>query len=172
MALTVYAGQNILADDLNNLIPIAATKAATTSRTSLTTVAADPDLFLPLAANATYDLELLMLITSATNAAGDFLWDLAWTGSALVDIGFHALHNTIASGSQADLEGAGVSNDSSSPTAAFVAGASTSTTAAFALGTIATTTAVVLTLEWAQFSSNVSATSLLAGSRFVARRRT
>lgn len=173
---TVYAGQIILADHNNDAltyaIPLTATKPLTTSRNTVTATAADPDLSLTIPAGGTWDFELPLLLSSAANAAGDFLCELGWTGTASVpNVGIHGLHNTLASGSQADLEGAGVSNDSTSPTAAFVVGTSTSTSMALIKGHILTSTVVVLTLNWAQFSSNANNTNLLQGSTFTARRR-
>lgn len=132
---------------------------------------ADPHLTLTFAAGTTYDFELDLLISSDANAAGDFLCELGWTGTATVSAGIAGLINTIASGSAADLEAAAAVPDSTTPTASFVVGASTSVSKALIRGHVVATTSTVVTLNWCQFSSNASATNLLVGSTFIARRR-
>ena len=171
MTITVLAGDFILADHLNALVPLVAQKSGSTPCTSDTSMNADPHLTLTFAAGTTYDFELDLLITSDSNAAGDFLCELGWTGTATVSAGVAGLINTLASGAAADLEATGAVPDSTTPTASFVVGASTSVTKAVIRGHIVATTASTVTLNWCQFSSNASATNLLIGSTFIARRR-
>jgi hypothetical protein len=173
---TFAAGQTLTAAMLTELqsyaIPLSAMKSSTTSRNTTTSVTADPHLSLTIPAGQSYDFQLNLLITSDANAAGDFLGQLSWTGTATLNaFGASGLVNTLASGSTADLEAPAGSNDSTSPGAPFAFGASTTTTLTVLTGRITTTTAALLTLDWAQFSSNASNTNLLIGSTFVARRR-
>jgi hypothetical protein len=161
----------MLTDLQSYAVPLWAKKTATTPRNTLTALTADPHLTLTIPAGRAYDFNLDLIITSDTNAAGDWLAQLSWTGTATVDnVGVSGLINTLASGSAADLEAAAGSNDSTSPTVAFVLGASTSLSRGGIRGRVTTTTLTVVTLDWAQFASNASNTNLLIGSTFVARR--
>lgn len=173
--MTFLAGQTLTAAALVELetfaIPLTAVKSGTTSRNTTTSFTADPHLTLTFPAGRTYDFDLDLGISSDANAAGDWLAQLSWTGTATVNrIGVSGLINTLASGSAADLEAAAGSNDSTSPTVPFVLGASTSPSRGGISGRITTTTLTVATLDWCQFASNGNNTNLLIGSTFVARR--
>jgi hypothetical protein len=171
MALTVAAGDIILADHLNALVPLSAVKAGTTSRNTTVTMTADPDLAITFPASTTWDFELLLFLVSAANAAGDFKCELSWTGTATVSAADVALSDALPSGVFADLAALGVPLDTTTPAGTWGFGTSTSTTNAQLFGHITTTTSSVLTLNWAQLASNGNNTSVLAGSKFVARRR-
>lgn len=150
----------------------AAFKSASEGRANAPAVADDADLTLGIASGLTCEWELILLVTSNANAAGDFLFQLGWSGSAVVNGGVLGLHNTLASGSAADLEAAGRSDQTATPIGAFVTGASTSTTMTVMKGTLVTASFCQFTLAWGQFSSNGNATNLLKGSSFTIRRLT
>lgn len=153
-----------------NPYSIGVRKLTSTSRANTGVTTADPHLVLTLPASSFHEIELILLDSSAANAAGDLLFDLSWTGTVIeVDVGIHGPHNTIASGSQSDLESAGRSSVTSSPAGAFVVGASTSVNMTLVKGIVQTDTAITMHLNWGQFSSNPNATTLLKGSSFVAR---
>lgn len=153
------------------LRPIVAMKSTSTPISNDATVNADPHLSISLPGGFTYDIDSKLYVTSDANAAGDFLCQFSWTGTAAVTAAIDGLHNNLASGSLADMEGAAFFDDSSSPSAPFVIGASTSPTGGRIYGHVVASTTTVLTLEWAQFASNASATNLLKGSTLMARRR-
>jgi len=178
--MTTYAsGQTLTAAMLTALAtfaePLQIIKAATgATRTSTTASTADSELTLTFPANRTYEYELELLLLSAANAAGDFRGRIAWTNSATVHLVVAGLADTLALGAMADYQGtaanAGVA-DTTTPTGEMVLGCSTTATAGYMRGRIITgASPVVATLEWAQFVSNASATSVLAGSSWTARR--
>lgn len=171
----VSAGQIMTATKFNELasyaVPITAEKTSGTARIN-NTISADPELVVVLPANRTYDIDLLMRISSAANAAGDFQYRWAWTGTADVTVYNMGVHNAIASGSQSDLESISYAVDSSTPSSATPLGASTTTTSSLAKARVVTGgSSVTLTLEWAQSSTNANATTLDTGSTLTARRR-
>lgn len=150
---------------------VSATKASDTARFSTTTCTADPELSIVLLANRTYEFDARLLVSSEINAAGHFRLRLSWTNTATVTWRCAGLINTLASGVSADWNGQGVANDSTSPTSETSFGASTASTAPRVYGEIVTGGSnVTLTVDWAQFSSNVNDTTLLIGSRLSARR--
>lgn len=171
----VSAGQIATATKFNELatygVPIEASKASGTARTSTATPAADPDLVIVLPANRTYDVEYWWIVSSAANAAGDFQAQWAWTNTATLTVVGLGPHNSLASGTQSDLESIARLADSATTTTATPYGAST--TPADIYGSVRVVTgasAVTLTVEWAQQASNANATTLNAGSYIKARR--
>lgn len=152
----------------NRLIPISVRKFLTTSRASTTTHAADPELVLPLIANTKYLITSGLIITGG-DAAGDFSYSWAWTGTMSVIRTGVGPADTIASGAVGDGNFAYGLLDSSTPTgaisyAASVAGLNTQPNAWVEVGA----TAGDLTLWWAQASSNATATVLNVGSWIMA----
>lgn len=180
MALNqVLAGNIIYADDVQDELdevdsyarPITATKAVDTGPRVNNTKSADPELAITLPANRTYVVQGWFLVSSASNAAGDFACGWQWTNTATVTATGLGLHNSLASGSQADVEGIGYGPDATTPSQSQPYGASTTPTGIFVSARVVTgTSAVVLTVEWAQANTNASGTTLLTGSHIVARR--
>lgn len=163
MALTVLAGQIILADDHNALIPKTAAKASATSRASTTVLTADPHLVLSLPVG-TFDLRGNLLIASAADAAGDFSHRWSWTGTMTVTMGGIGPTNLLASGATSDADFVRQLPDSASPSAVSSYGASNFGVNAAIDVRVVVTVAGNLTLEWAQLASNANATTLEAGS--------
>lgn len=164
MALGVAAGDIILADHHNALVPITAVKASSTARTSTTTETADPELVLSMRVG-TFDIAGVLLVSSAANAAGDFEYGYSWTGGGMtVTMGHAGPHNSLASGSQVDGEFTYLAADSSTPTSTMPYGASIAGVAIPIAARVVVTVAGTLSLIWAQQSSNANATTLLAGS--------
>lgn len=162
------AGQRLRASDL---AAPTARKTSATDRTSTTVQVADTHLFLALPANTVWDFTALLLVTSAANAAGDISFQFTFPALAAVDVGHLALHDSIASGSSASVEGAGVSSATVSPTTLMAAGCSTAMTSIFVWGRITlAATAGNLALTWAQLASSVNLTRLNVGSNLTARR--
>lgn len=184
MALVIFAGGTKgKAADLNANFaeidsfarPLLVIKAATgATRISNTTSSADSELTMTFPASRTYEFDLDLLLLSAANAAGDFRGRLAWTNSASVRLYQAALDVTLASAGAADFIAVAANSgslDATTPTDELAIGCSTTATRAQMSGYIVTGASdVVATLEWAQFASNANATSVLAGSRWTARR--
>jgi hypothetical protein len=170
MALAVAAGDFILADQLNALVPLRVVKPTGTARNTTTTLTADPHLSLTFPAGTTHDFDMLLLLQSAANGAGDFKCDVAWTGTATVTVGDFALTDALTGGVAADLAALAVPLDAATPAGTWGFGASTTPTNALLTGHIVTTTLSTVTLHWAQLSSSPNATTLLGGSKFIARR--
>jgi len=177
MAFTTIpaAGAKLPASVLSALItelrPVSAFKTVDTSRASTVARVADPDLSVTLPADSDWDFELVLLISSAANAAGDFSGEFAYpTGAAISHLTL-GLVDTLASGISADLSADGNTRDATSPSNAFDLGCSTAVVCALVSGRIEVgSTAGALTLNWAQLASNANATVVQDGSRLVARR--
>jgi hypothetical protein len=168
------AGAKLRASVLSALIlegrPIRAQKAGDTSRSGTSSRTADPDLVLALSANTTYEYSGLFLVSSAANAAGDFSYELQYPSDAVITAGGSGLHNSLASGSTADVEAIAYSLDATSPTSQLPYGASTNVTGIIVRGEITLVTAGNLTVAWAQVASNGNATVLKGGSFLIARK--
>jgi hypothetical protein len=80
---TVYAGMRATADLLSSMLPLHAAKASSTSRASTTTISADPDLQLPVEANAQYLIHFYFRISGVAAADMDiqFTTPAGCTGS-------------------------------------------------------------------------------------------
>lgn len=166
----VAAGDPIYAADINDWRPIPAAKTIALSRNTTIAPAADADFNLSLQANATYVVTYDLYI-SASNLAGDFRFNLSWTGSASVSMSALSVVGGIASGGSADVIASPDTRlDVTSPTLDFVSGATTAGVYLKATARVITTTAVTLTLNWAQRVSNAANTTLLEGSFCVAQR--
>jgi hypothetical protein len=74
----LYAGQRATADLLTSMLPLHAAKASSTGRASTTTISADPDLQLPVEANAQYFIHFYFRVSG--NAAADM--DIQFTTPA------------------------------------------------------------------------------------------
>lgn len=178
MAFTTLpsAGSKLRASVLTSLVtelrPIIAVKTADTSRASTIVRTADPDLVVALPGNSIYDFELMLILTSAADAAGDFSGEVQWTApTAVVMLGSLGLTEVLATGRTADLVAWGRPRDSASPSANFDHGVSTSGTHLLVSGRIEIgATGGNLLLAWAQLASNINATVLQDGSYLTAYR--
>jgi hypothetical protein len=154
-------GQILASADVNSwFVPLAAPKLSDTSRPSTTTLANDPALALPLAANATYWF-MTEVIYEAPNPAGDlkFQWTVpagaVLNGQFLFRIfgGGDDLHSPITAGALQTTNGSGAGVN-------LVLGA---------FGTIImSSTAGNLNFQWAQNTSNATPTIVHTGSGLMA----
>ena len=153
---------------INELRPVEGRKTSNETRTSTAVEASDAQVRVALPANTEWELALLLLVNSAANAAGDFSFHLEAPAGASLQIGAHGLDPALPSGTIASLTARA---STTTPTASFAIGTSTTATSilAFARVTMGATAGDVI-LFWAQQTSNVNATSLLSGSRIIARR--
>jgi hypothetical protein len=155
-------GELIRAEDVNNwFVPLAACKASDTTRTRTTTLTADPDLTLTVAANATYAVTAALLFTGP-KGAGFFQWDFSVPTGATFE--YVAVYNTTALAVSVQALGAGGDRwantaGTSSPQPLYVSGT-----------LVVSSTPGSFAVEWAQHTSNRTATSLKAYSNLVAQR--
>jgi hypothetical protein len=175
----ILAGNLIIAADVQDELDeleswakaIVATKSATTGPRVNNTKSNDPHLAITLIANRTYEIFGSMLITGGNNA-GDFAYGWNWTNTATVTVNGVGAHNSLLSGTQApDLEIIAYPADAATPTASTPYAASTGNSGAYISALVVVGNAdILLTLEWAEATTNATGTSLLAGSRIAARR--
>jgi hypothetical protein len=159
------------ADILTYVVPVSAAKPSGTARTSTTTVTADPHLTIALPANTTWDIQLMLLLTSAANAAGDFAGEMHYPVDATLSMLPLGLNNALATGTSADLEMFGADSlDPGLTGASMIMGCSTTMAGVLVAGRITIVTAGSLVLFWAQNTSNASSTTVNGGSTIVARR--
>lgn len=162
-------GMRITSARLNRTLPISVSKSIATSRNTTTTVADDPDLLLDLLVSTVYDIKGFLLVTTAANAAGDFKYGWAWTGTMTVTMPGVGPDESLASGTSVTGNWARNASDTSTPSTTLGYGSSTTGV------TIPVNTRVVvgategrLSLQWAQLSSNANNTTLEVGSQLTA----
>lgn len=170
----VLAGQSLTADLLEAMVPWQAWKTGNTPRASTVTLAADPDLSVPVAANATYEVTGILGYTAggpvASGGAGGINFTLAapagssggWSadgwglGTTLVAgvFPFTAFATTTPPANSHSLNGSGGTQLSSKLEGTLITGSTPGS----------------LVLWWCQAGADGTATVLLAGSRLKARR--
>lgn len=150
-------GQRLTAEFVTSMLPQTARKPADTSRASTTTRTADPDLTLPVEANATYALEGCLFYSGLT-VQMSILW--SFPAGAAGRVGY-AARSTVSTGNVDDVM----------QTADLNANFNTNTTAGAFLtpmifsGTFTTAgTAGTLALTWAQVASSATALNMLLNS--------
>jgi hypothetical protein len=155
---TYLAGQRITPSLLQAAVPLEAMKTADTDRASTTTVTADPELILALAASAEYQIEG-MILTSNANQAGDLMCTLAGPAGAVGTwsvMGPDTLASSDANTIRQRSFGLGTAAGYGHPSANQVA---------YPLhGRIITTGAGNASFNWAQVASNATPTRVAAGS--------
>lgn len=160
----IVAGQEITAELLRAMLPQTVWKTASTDRAATTTFADDEDLTMQLEASATYIVEFHLLY--AALSAADF--KTAWT----VPSGAGGNRSAMGPGStaaDADADNitmrSGVHNYTTSVTYSGVRNSATNLAIAVETATLTTSSAGTLALQWAQATSNATATRLATGSR-------
>lgn len=156
------SGQRLTADALNALLPVSAVKAADTSRASNATPSADPELTITVTAGRTYMIEADLAATGST--AGDIQYQWSF-GVGITATSSHVLGPAVA---MTNRDSTDVRTRQVAPTTAGglgVEAASSTTRIRFSVTASATG---VISLLWAQSTSNATATVLLAGSYIVA----
>lgn len=156
-------GEVLTAADLNAwAVPLAVRKASATSRVSTATPSADPDLFLTVAANAVYKVELGLAYDA--DAGGDLKFQFSVPSGTMT-----LVHGSWLSGTAALFTDDQVVSEVIVP----VTGGVGAGTAAGVLGNYILavgSTAGTLALQWAQGTSSATATILHANSYLIARR--
>ena len=140
-----------------------ATKTANTSRTSTTTSADDPDITVTVAANSTYEIQLLLQYEGAT--AGDLKYQLNCPAGATLYACEHSLQNAATDGTFDEINPRNVNADANSGALGAGVGAVVLVT-----GQLVITTGGVVKLQWAQATSSATATIMKAGTFLLLRR--
>lgn len=154
-------GSRLTADFLTSMLPISARKASSTSRTTTTVVAVDPELSVAVEANAVYSAKLGIWFTALTGAStGGISITLVGPTGAVGDFVVSGKDTTTSVGN----------NNDQTFYAALAAN--------FSLGSIATNpngtsfdgtfttsgTSGTFSFQWAQRTSSATATVVLSGS--------
>lgn len=157
------AGQDITADQLNEMIPKVIRKTTDTARTSTTTTTADPELSLTLAANAVYvwdgwvkysadpAVDMTVDFTVPSGALGEWAAHGAGSGTAGVTTAGYLIRTESNDVAQA-RNYYGLNAGDSQPLTVFL------------YGTIRTSSGGTFSLDWAQGSSGASATTVYTDS--------
>lgn len=155
-------GQVLTASDVNTyFVPKVAIKTVNESVTSSTTLQNDDELFLSLAANATYLIIAYIRFDGSTT--GDFKWQ--WTMPASGTARFGDLHQRVP---ETDST-AGVTDLLQTDIGAIGCNGAGATLPLFQIGNATTAgTAGNLQLTWAQNTSNATATRVLTSSLLIA----
>jgi hypothetical protein len=158
---TWSVGQVLAAADVNTwFVPRFVYKTGSTSRASNTTATADPDLALPVDANAVYDLEVLLHFDGASG--GDM--KTQWSGPASMGLTGVWSALGLSATTSANDQVAAPANTSPWQVSIGAVGAGTAVGATFRATVTTSVTAGTLSLLWAQSVSNGTATILHAGS--------
>jgi hypothetical protein len=156
----VRAGSRLTAAMAQDVAPLSAYKSTNQSVTSSATLVNDSALAVPLLANAVYDFELVLGYNGASGAGNI---KLAWVLPSGATIGY-AIYGNTTGGSATDAPWV----TSTSAQALGTSGTSTPVGAVLS-GTVAVSgTPGTMQLQWAQNSSNGTATTVLAGSVLLA----
>jgi hypothetical protein len=176
MPVPVYqAGQVVGAADVNNwFVPLAAYKPATTGRSSTTTLTADPDLTVTVAANAAYDVTLYASYSTGATSGIGFRW--GWIAPAGFSGWWGAMYRIsgdTATGSNAGASSspAGLWSDIASSSGAWPAAATPGDNKNHCLIVrgflILGSTGGAFTFRWAQDNSNGTALNLNYASKMI-----
>ena len=161
---TWTAGQRITAALLLAAQPATYYKAATTSRSSMTTLADDPDLTVTLDASATYTIEMVLSYAALT-AAG---FQTAWSVSAGVTSVNRSVDGPGSSAADASADNismrSGVHNYATAVSCGTRNSGSNQLVAVERALVTTDTTGGTVTLQWAQATSNATATLLSVSS--------
>lgn len=163
---SLYAGQRATADLLDSMLPLQATKSADTSRASTTTLTADPDLQLAVAANAVYTVIGYIVYSQNATASSTTGITIGWSGPTSATLQWTSGGT---SGPTATTTQDVVSN-SISGTRSLPSNLGTSMVAMPFGKLVTSSTAGTLAMTWAQVASNATATLMRAGSWLELRR--
>jgi hypothetical protein len=158
----LLAGQRITAALLASMLPLEQWKTGNTDRAATTTFADDPDLSILLEANSTYRVEMYLHYAALDAARFKTMWNVptGWTGNRSA-VGPD--QGQILSATSGGTGRWGVHNLN---TACTYGTRDNAGNQCYALeeGVVTTTTAGTLALQWAQATSNATASRLAAGS--------
>jgi len=152
--VTAYAGQRITASEVNNLGISSVRKSGNQSVSSSTVLVNDTQLFVPLAASTAYGFNIFVFYTGAATGTGDI--KMAWSLPSGATMTYQWLIDNLSNATQMGQGNGGV---------LFCGSNGAVVQAASMQGSILTSTTVGnLQLQWAQDTSNATATVVQAGS--------
>ncbi|MFI0236319.1 hypothetical protein [Streptomyces sp. NPDC016845] len=165
----IPAGSRITSGLLTSMLPQIMWKGANSDRSATTSFVDDPDLFASLEANATYHATFYLHFAAVDLARFKTMWN--------VPAGATGLRSAIGPDQGVSLSGASAGGTGRWGVHAFTTSvtygtrdSATNQCAAIEDGVISTTTAGTLALQWAQVTSNATATRLGQGSTLHLRR--
>ena len=168
---TWVPGQVLAAADVNSyFVPTAVIKPSSTSRSSTTTLTADPALTITLAAGGTYEFRC-MLIYNGPSAAGYLGWN--WTIPSGGFMGYLATYAIEGGGGDQGYQigqVAGVELGAASVNGPAWTSGTSQPWIAYMTGIVGGGTGGAMTLDWAQFASNGTATTVQQNSYIAATR--
>ncbi len=160
------SGDTITAARLQDMVPILVIKTSATSRASTTTATADPDLVVTLRPNVTYLMKVSVCVIGA--AAGDFKMGYSVTGTLTETGAMRTSHGMATTGGDprdtANVRadgGTGTTTIASTPAYGTHATARNNVEETFIIA--AGASGGVLSLIWAQQTSDVTATQITKG---------
>lgn len=160
---TPTAGLELTAAEMVQLMPITAVKLSDVAQASTTTLVNDAALFIPVAANASYEVSMFVIYTQGTVGQLKFGWSAPsgatfdWTCLGLV------ISVTAADNGSYTAQALTVSDTKT------VGGASTNTVLQVSGRLVTSSTSGTLNMKWAQSASSATGTSVKAGSFIVGR---
>lgn len=164
------AGQRLTAAVLSELIPDKIVKAASTDRAATTTLADDPELQGLTLAAGTYEIHVLLLATSLSSAP-DIKTTWEFTGTWTVPVrALNGPGTTATGGATANTEWRADGQAANSAAAYALAATSDYSVIREEAHDVVVTVAGDLSVQWAQQTSDGTATSVKPGSYLSARR--
>lgn len=153
----IVAGSRILASEVQAVAPLAAYKSADQPVTSSTVLVNDNALSVSVLASATYHFQCYLDYEGGTGGSADIKWQ--WTVPSGAVMHYHAAYQ--GAGGSANV---GNTNTASTSIAARTQGAGTLCGTTMTGTLTVSVTAGTLQLQWAQNTSNGTATIVHAGS--------
>ena len=153
---TWVTGQVLTASDVNTwFVPIVATKTADTSRASTVTVTADPELTVTIPSAGTWYLLCYLNYEGAAVGTGDLKIQVTSVGT----LRYHAIYQGAGGAANvgSTFQGGGTPSGFATQGLGTLCGGTLH-------GTLVTATSGTTTLNWAQNTSNATATTLHANS--------
>lgn len=159
--MTIFAGTRILASNINNGFGLYAPKNANQSVASSTVLQNDTALFLALQANKTYEFALRVLYNGIGGGGGEMKFGWSVPAGTTMQWGLNyavapTLGLALVYGTQSSVL-AGGANGTANPLPLWMEGFVTTAG-----------TAGNLQFQWAQNTSNATATTVMIGSRLIA----
>ncbi len=157
------AGQDVSADQLNEMLPKFLRKTVDTTKTSTTTVAADPELQITLAANAVYCWD--GWVKYSADPTADFVVDFTAPSGALGEWGAHGAGSSTAGQTSAGYSIRTESNDIQQFRTYYGTTAADNTPlTVFFYGTVRTSSGGTFSLDWAPSNSVASPVTVYTDS--------
>lgn len=160
---TPTSGLELTAAEMVQLLPLTAVKLSDVAQASATTLVNDAALFIPVAANATYEVSLFVIYTQGTVGQLKFQW--AAPSGATFDWTCLGLVTSVTSADNGSYTAQALTLTDTK----IVGGASTNTIMQAMGRLVISSTSGTLNFKWAQSASSATGTAVKAGSFIVGR---